>query len=132
MLAPVGCIGFGVGMIEQMYGWGQEGFWGGGREGCPTMLERRTILNYHSVMSTVRLNMGEAKANLSKHVAALKEGDRIILCRRNRPVAEIRPLPKQESGPRPVGLGKGLAQVTEAFFDPLPDELLSDFEGDQK
>ena len=97
--------------------------------GHPITLERRTDLNYHSAMSTVRLNMREAKANLSKHIAMFKEGDRIILCRRNRPVAEIRPLPKHESEPRPVGLGKGLAQVTEAFFDPLPEEVISDFEG---
>ncbi len=31
--------------------------------------------------------------------------------------------------PRPVGLGRGLAQLTESFFDPLPDEVLDDFEG---
>ena len=36
--------------------------------------------------------MQEAKTHLSAHIANLTEGDRIILCRRNRPVAEIQPL----------------------------------------
>ena len=59
----------------------------------------------------------------------MKAGDRIILCRRNRPVAEIRPFSDHQNDPRPVGLGQGLADVTEAFFDPLPDDILDDFRG---
>ena len=73
--------------------------------------------------------MQEAKTHLSRHVAGLKAGDRIILCRRNRPVAEIRPFSDHQNDLRPVGLGQGLADVTEAFFDPLPDDILDDFEG---
>ena len=80
-------------------------------------------------MPTTLLNMREAKAHLSRHVAALKAGDRIILCRRNRPVAEIRPLAQDSDEPRPVGLGRGLAEVSDAFFDPLPEDILSGFEG---
>ena len=75
------------------------------------------------VQRTTLLNIQEAQTNLSKHIAGLKPGDRIILCRRNRPVAEILPLVD-----RPVGLGKGLAEVPESFFDPLPDTILDDFE----
>ena len=74
-------------------------------------------------MPTKKLTIQEAQTNLSKHIAGLKPGDRIILCRRNRPVAEILPLVD-----RPVGLGKGLAEVPESFFDPLPDTILDDFE----
>ena len=73
--------------------------------------------------------MQEAKTHLSRHVATMKAGDRIILCRRNRPVAEIRPISGHQNEPRPVGLGRGLADVTDAFFDPLPDDILDDFEG---
>ena len=35
------------------------------------------------------------------------------------------PLPQ----PRPIGLGKGLAEIPDSFFDPLPDALLDLFEG---
>ena len=75
------------------------------------------------------LNMQEAKTHLSRHIAGLKAGDRIILCRRNRPVAEIRPLEGGTDEPRPVGLGRGLAEVPDSFFDPLPDDVLDAFEG---
>ena len=75
------------------------------------------------------LNMHEAKTHLSQHVAKLKQGDRIILCRRNRPVAEILPIAEPASQPRPIGLGKGLAEVPESFFDPLPDDILARFNG---
>ena len=73
--------------------------------------------------------MHEAKTHLSKYVAQLKDGDRIVLCRRNREVAEIRPIVETAGEPRPVGLGKGLAQIPDSFFEPLPDEFLDRFEG---
>ena len=79
--------------------------------------------------TTTMLNMHEAKTHLSEHIVRLKAGDRIILCRRNRPVAEILPIAQPASEPRPVGLGKGLAEVPESFFDPLPDDVLDQFEG---
>ena len=81
------------------------------------------------IMSTTMLNIHEAKTHLSKHIAGLKAGDRIIVCRRNRPVAEIRPLDSPVDEPRPIGLGRGLAEVPDSFFDPLPDDILDDFEG---
>ena len=80
-------------------------------------------------MATVKLDMQEAQSHLSRHVTALKQGDRILLCRRNEPVAEIRLLPESNKQPRPVGLGKGLVEIPDSFFDPLPDDLLDLFEG---
>jgi antitoxin (DNA-binding transcriptional repressor) of toxin-antitoxin stability system len=80
-------------------------------------------------MSTVTLNMHEARTRLSEVIARLKPGDRVVLCRRNRPVAEIRPLPAQPFELRPVGLGEGLVVILPAFFEPLPEELLNSFEG---
>ena len=40
------------------------------------------------------------------------------------------PNDKPGKEPRPVGLGKGLAEIPASFFDPLPEELLRLFEGD--
>ena len=79
-------------------------------------------------MSTITLNMHEAKTHLSARIAALQPGDKIILCRRNKPVAEIRPLVETSSEPRPVGVGRGEARIPESFFAPLPEEVLADFE----
>jgi antitoxin (DNA-binding transcriptional repressor) of toxin-antitoxin stability system len=79
--------------------------------------------------TTTTLNMHEAKTHLSRHVARLKPGDRIILCRRNLPVAEILPISEPSGEPRPMGLGEGLAEVPDSFYDPLPDDILEGFSG---
>lgn len=76
----------------------------------------------------IRLNMHEAKTHLSRYVAELKEGETIILCRRNKPVAEIRPLPPERKARRPIGLCRGQFTIPESFFDPLPDDFIDAFE----
>ena len=80
--------------------------------------------------SMIRLNIHEAKTHLSRHLATLEEeGETILLCRRNVPVAEIRPLPTRRSEPRPIGLAAGTVEVRPEFFEPLPEDLLRAFEG---
>ena len=80
-------------------------------------------------MSTTRLDIKEAEIRLPAYIDRLKAGDKIILCRQNHPVAEIRPLTGREDQPRPIGLGAGLAEIPESFFSPFPDEILDLFEG---
>ena len=77
----------------------------------------------------IRLNIHEAKTHLSRYLARLEAGETILLCRRNRPIAETRPLPRPESAPRPFGLARGTFSVPESFFEPLPDEIIEGFEG---
>lgn len=77
----------------------------------------------------IKLNIHEAKTHLSRYLAQLEEGESIILCRRNEPIGEIRPLRKSADKPRPIGLGKGRFRVPDSFFDPLPEDVLEQFEG---
>jgi antitoxin (DNA-binding transcriptional repressor) of toxin-antitoxin stability system len=77
----------------------------------------------------IKLNIHEAKTHLSKYLAKLKAGDRILLCKRNHPIAEITALPEPPAQSRPIGLAKGRFSVPRSFFDPLPNELLDAFEG---
>jgi antitoxin (DNA-binding transcriptional repressor) of toxin-antitoxin stability system len=77
----------------------------------------------------IKLNIHEAKTHLSQYLSRLRPGETILLCKRNKPIAEIRPLPVSTSEPRPIGLAKGLFTVPEAFFEPLYDENLEAFEG---
>jgi antitoxin (DNA-binding transcriptional repressor) of toxin-antitoxin stability system len=77
----------------------------------------------------LKLNIHEAKTHLSKYLAKLKAGDRIVICRRNHPVAELTALPKALTRPRPLGLAKNQFSVPRSFFDPLPDDVLDTFEG---
>jgi len=79
-------------------------------------------------MTMIRLNIHEAKTHLSAYLAKLEAGETILLCKRNVPIAEIRPLPKRRREPRPIGLGKGEFKVPDSFFEPLPEELLAEFE----
>jgi antitoxin (DNA-binding transcriptional repressor) of toxin-antitoxin stability system len=81
-------------------------------------------------MTMIKLNVHEAKTHLSRYLKRLEEdGEVIVLCRRNVPVAEIRALPARPPGPRPVGLAEGQFEVGEAFFEPLPESVLRAFEG---
>lgn len=77
----------------------------------------------------IRLNIHEAKTHLSRYLKRLEQGETILLCRRNVPIAEIRPLSARRDEPRPIGLAKGEFAVSAEFLDPLPEELLDAFAG---
>jgi antitoxin (DNA-binding transcriptional repressor) of toxin-antitoxin stability system len=77
-----------------------------------------------------KLNVHEAKTHLSEYLTRIEAGETIVLCRRNVPIAEIRPLTRAEPPPRPeIGFAKGTFVVPDEFFEPLPAELLDAFEG---
>jgi len=80
-------------------------------------------------MVMLKVNVHEAKTHLSRYLEAVANGETVIICNRNVPIAELRALPAELAGPRPVGLARGSFQVPESFFDPLPDELARAFEG---
>ena len=75
----------------------------------------------------IRLNIHETKTHLSRYLKRIQRGEVILLCRRNLPVAEIRPLPPSFSGPRRLGTARGQFTVPPQFFEPLPKELLKAF-----
>jgi antitoxin (DNA-binding transcriptional repressor) of toxin-antitoxin stability system len=75
-----------------------------------------------------KLNIHQAKTQLSRHLKNLKKGKRIVLCRRNVPIAEILPLPQVRKKKRPLGLDRNRIKVPSTFFDPLPDDILETFE----
>lgn len=77
----------------------------------------------------MKINIHEAKAHLSEYLAKLADGETLIICKRNTPIAEVRRLPEAPDTPRPIGLARGTFSVPASFFDPLPDDLLRGFEG---
>jgi len=79
----------------------------------------------------IRLNIHEVKTHLSRYLKKLARGETILLCKRNIPIAEIRPLPKRRKGKRPIGLAKGEFKVPPEFFEPLPSELVDAFNGQE-
>jgi antitoxin (DNA-binding transcriptional repressor) of toxin-antitoxin stability system len=75
-----------------------------------------------------RVNIHDAKTNLSRYLAELASGEALVLCNRNQPVAELRSLRSKVRKPR-IGAAKGEFVVPDSFFEPLPDELLKAFSG---
>jgi len=77
----------------------------------------------------IKLNIHEAKTHLSRYLEKLKKGETILLCKRNEPIAEIRPLREHSHRKRPIGLAKGQLTIPKEFFDPLPEEIIQAFYG---
>jgi antitoxin (DNA-binding transcriptional repressor) of toxin-antitoxin stability system len=59
----------------------------------------------------------------------VEAGERLLVLRDDRPVAELRPVTSTPSNPRPFGLCAGAFTVPDDFDAPLPDEVLEEFEG---
>lgn len=78
----------------------------------------------------IRLNVHEAKTHLSRYLEQVAAGETILLCKHNKPIAEIRPLASEEKKTRIIGVDKGKFQVPAEFFEPLPEDLLAVFEGE--
>lgn len=75
----------------------------------------------------IKLNIHEAKTHLSRYLPRLERGETIVLCKRNIPIAEIRPLPQSKKTARKIGLAKGKFKVSRKFFEPLPPDVLESF-----
>ncbi len=75
-----------------------------------------------------QVNLYQAKTQLSALVDRVAKGETVVICRRNVPAAELRPVPKPRRTRRPIGLAKGFS-VPPSFFEPLSEDLLAAFEG---
>ena len=78
-------------------------------------------------MTMKKVNVHEAKARLSEFLAS---GERVVICNRNVPVAELRPLAKSAPRARAFGLCRGEFEVSDAFFEPLDPDLVRAFHGE--
>ncbi len=76
-------------------------------------------------MPAVKVNIHQAKTNLSRLVEDVLKGEEVIIARAGHPVARLVPLQR----PRKLGLLSGRLSVPDDFDEPLPEELLAAFEG---
>lgn len=79
----------------------------------------------------ITVNIQEAKTHLSRFVDQVEKGEVVILCRHNKPIAELRRLEEAKipEAPREFGLWDGFG-VSQTFFEPLPEEVLKVFNGE--
>jgi prevent-host-death family protein len=71
-------------------------------------------------MSTV--NIHEAKTHLSRLLEAAAAGEEIIIAKAGKPIAKLVPIEKPKRKP---GALKGTFILDDAFFEPLPDDVLN-------
>lgn len=71
-------------------------------------------------MMTIQVNIQEAKTRLSQLLAQSEQGEEVVIARDGRPVARLVLI--EEPPLRPVGFVSGT--LTDAFFEPLPDDEL--------
>ena len=75
------------------------------------------------------ISLAEFQRDLLGTVRRVEAGESLLVTDEDRPVAELRPVPRSRSQPRPSGLAAGAFVVPADFDAPLPDELLKEFEG---
>jgi prevent-host-death family protein len=80
-------------------------------------------------MTMIKVNVFEVKARLSEYLDRVQDGEQVVICRRNRPVAELRPVAAPRMGLRPIGALKGGLDVPASFFEPLPEEMVEQVSG---
>ncbi len=80
-------------------------------------------------ITMIVVNIFEAKAKLSEYLDLAAQGERVLICKRNRPVVELHAVQSARTTPRPIGLARGRLTVPPSFFEPLPDDVLASFEG---
>ena len=73
------------------------------------------------------VNVSEAKAQLSRLLAQVEAGEKVVIARRGRPVARL--VRYKPRGKRKFGEMKGKIKITDAFFEQLPEEELKQWEG---
>ena len=78
-----------------------------------------------------KVNVHDAKTNLSKYLDRVEAGETIVVCRHNRPIAELRPLPPEDKRkPRIPGFFKDKFTIPPEFFEPMSEEELQLWESD--
>ena len=76
----------------------------------------------------IHVEMQQAQAELPLYLEKVEHGETVVVCKDRHPIAEIRPIVESEPpAQRRLGTAKGTFEVTESFFDPLPDDLLAAF-----
>ena len=83
---------------------------------------------YNIVM--IMVNIYEAKAKLSEFLEAASRGERVVICKHNQPVAELRAIEAISTAPRDLTpMYPDTTFTTSAFFEPLNDDEIEAWEG---
>ena len=73
------------------------------------------------------VNVHQAKTQLSRLLARVEAGEDVVIARRGEPVARL--VGCKPQGKRQADVLKGKVVIPDNFFDPLPEEELTAWEG---
>ena len=73
------------------------------------------------------VNVHKAKTHLSRLLAQVEDGEEVVIARNGKPIARLVRLQRQ--GKPQFGSWKDRIVLDDSFFDPLPEEELSAWEG---
>ena len=79
-------------------------------------------------MTTVTIHV--AKTHLSRLIERVEAGEEVVIARRNKPVVKLVPF-DQPKPKRQFGSMKGKVWVGPEFFEPLPEEELKLWNGEE-
>lgn len=75
-----------------------------------------------------RVNVADAKAHLSAYLREVKQGETVVICERNVPIAELRSLDPSSHKKRVLGRYDGLAPYDESVLKPMSDAEVAELE----
>jgi antitoxin (DNA-binding transcriptional repressor) of toxin-antitoxin stability system len=73
----------------------------------------------------IMVNIADAKAKLSELIEAVNNGEDVVICKHNRPVAELRAVPPARTAPRDLTPMFPDWKIDPAFFEPMTAEELA-------
>jgi prevent-host-death family protein len=81
------------------------------------------------------VNIHTAKTTLSKLIAAVEDGEEVVIARAGKPVARLVAAKKKKAKSKPrfdrtPGFMKGKIWIAPNFDDPLPDNIAKAFRGE--
>lgn len=77
-----------------------------------------------------RVNVADAKAHFSAYLREVKNGETLVICERNVPIAEVRAVGSQAKPERVLGRYDGVVQFDDSVFAPMTNEEVAEFEDD--
>jgi antitoxin (DNA-binding transcriptional repressor) of toxin-antitoxin stability system len=83
------------------------------------LIDPWSVSLYRAAMT---VELSELSLHLGDFIKKVKAGEHVLIQEGGKNVAELHPPAKGEL--RPFGIDKGKFEVTDAFFEPLPEEML--------
>ncbi len=76
-----------------------------------------------------QVSVDEIGQNLAAYLLRVEAGETLVIVKAGRPMAELRPVTSTSKPVRPFGLCAGEFIVPDGFDDPLPEDIIREFEG---